>query len=125
MTPTFIYESSIPLIVNNGFEGGEVETIAEISYHHDGTWNIEAVGIEISRSKTAFEQAADTRSRDRMIRKPHWLDPSDQLHMTLYDSLEHRCRAHVQEEVRKHIKRDWENEADAAADYQRDMRRAS
>lgn len=110
----------LPLIIEGGFEDQGVRGEAEISYFPDGEWAIKAIGIEVSRFKSAEEMRA-TGITSKWVRKMHWLDAGTPLFLIIYHRLEHECRDAVNEAVLDEIA----NNSPAAwiADHRADLRK--
>ncbi len=47
-TLTFQFEE-LPLVIDRGFEAGDIAGVAEISYHRDGEWTIGAIALDGAR----------------------------------------------------------------------------
>ena len=120
---TFTYSfQDLPLIVDGPFEDNGVDGEAEVSYSTDGSWSIEAIGVQVARPKTTEElqQTGLTRSR---VYRIHWLEKSSPLYAILLDRLENNNRRGVQRDVEDQIEQDREWAHACIADHSRDLRK--
>lgn len=120
---TFTYSfQDLPLIVDGPFEDNGVDGEAEVSYSTDGSWSIEAIGVQVARTKTT-EELQQTGLTGSRIYQIHWLEKSSPLYTILLDRLEDNNRRGVQRDVEDQIEQDREWARDDAADHRRDERK--
>lgn len=122
-TRTLSYRfQDLPLIIDGPFEDSGVDGEAEVAYSTDGSWSIEAIGVQVARFKTTEElqQSGLTRSRVYQI---HWLKKSSPLYAVLLGHLEGEKRRGVAREVEDQIAQDREWAQACIADHSRDLRK--
>ena len=128
MSRTFNFQfEELPLVMEGGFEAGDVTGRAEIAYQRDGEWTIRGIALDGARrlSHTVNEIAAAARTGRPLPafeRKPVVLDEGDSLYLRIYHRLEHDWRDRVQSVVIEQIAADSESEADTRADHRRRLR---
>lgn len=128
-TLNFQFEE-LPLVIDSGFEAGDVTGSAEISYHRDGEWSIRAIALGGARrrSHTAQDVAAAVRTGRALPafeRRSVALDEGDTLYLRIYHRLEHDWRDRVQNAVIEQLAADGESMADERADHRRAVRAAN
>jgi hypothetical protein len=116
---TFTYRfEELPLIVDGPFEDTGVDGEAEVTYSTDGSWSIDAIGVQVSRPKTT-EELQQTGLSGSRVRQIHWLDKAAPLYAMLLSRLEGDKRRSVDWEVADQIEQDRE----WIADHARDLRK--
>lgn len=125
-TLNFQFEE-LPLVVDGGFEAGDVTGSAEISYHRGGEWTIRSIALDGARRLSHSAHAIATAARaghtlPAFERKPVALDEGDTLYLRIYHRLEHDWRDRVQNMVIEQMAADRESEADTRADHRRALR---
>ena len=120
LTLEFRFEE-LPLVIEGGFEAGEVSGSAEIAYHRDGEWCVRAIALDGARRLTPAEmEPGGAAPQQRFRRRPVALDDGDPLFLRILDRLEHEWADRVRDAVGAGI-------ADAQAsryDERHDRRRA-
>ena len=117
----------LPLVVDAGFEAGEVSGSAEIGYHGDGEWCVRAIALDGAKRlpppapvDPLPAMAAPRPPAPRFARRPVTLDEGDPLFLRILDRLEHAWAERVGDAVTAAL-----GEARAARDDERhDHRRA-
>ncbi len=125
-TLNFQFEE-LPLVIDRGFEAGDIAGVAEISYHRDGEWTIRAIALDGARrlqhAPHDMVAAARTgRALPAFERRPVTLDEGDMLYLRIYHRLEHEWRDRVQSAVIEQLADDRESLADERADHRRARR---
>ena len=100
----------LPLIITGGYEAGQVNGTAAISYRRDGEWNIDGIWLD------GFKQRASTVGE---YCKSVELDAGTPLYLMIYDRLEHEWRDKVEDFVQRMIQEDRETAAEDYADFKR------
>lgn len=108
----------LPLVVEGGFEAGEVSGTAEISYHADGEWCVRGIALDGARRLPAAAPAAPP--RPRFQRRSVALDDGDPLFLRILDRLEHGWAERVGDAVLAALR----GERAARNDNHHDQRRA-
>jgi hypothetical protein len=120
----FCFEE-LPLLIEAGFEAGDMTGSAEISYHRDGEWSIRAIALDAGRRRSPAEMLAAARS-DRPLsnfeRRPLRLEEGDPIYLRIYHRLEHEWRGRVETAVIDQLAADRDSAADERADYRRALR---
>jgi hypothetical protein len=89
----------LPLVVDNGFEAGEVSGSAEIAYHRDGEWCVRGIALDGARRLTPVESEPNGTGPRRFHRRLVALDEGDPLYLRILDRLEHDWAGRVREAV--------------------------
>jgi len=107
----------LPLVVDDGFEAGEVSGTAEISYHGDGEWCVRAIALDGARRLPAPPATAA-----RFLRRLVALDDGDPLFLRILDRLEHGWAERVHEAVFAALARERAASDDDRHDHRRALR---
>lgn len=122
-TRTFTYRfQDLPLIIAGPFEDNGVDGEAEVSYSTDGSWSIEAIGVQVARLKTT-EELQQTGLTGSRVYQVHRLDTSSPLYAMILHRLENEKRRGVQRDVEDQIEQDREWAHACIADHDRDLRK--
>ena len=120
---TFTYRfQDLPLIIAGPFEDNGVDGEAEVSYSTDGSWSIEAIGVQVARLKTT-EELQQTGLTGSRVYQVHRLDTSSPLYAMILHRLENEKRRGVQRDVEDQIEQDREWAHACIADHDRDLRK--
>ncbi|MBR2118460.1 MAG: hypothetical protein IJ935_07280 [Afipia sp.] len=126
---TLRYEfEELPAFIDQGFECGQLDGIAEISYASDGEWFIRDIGLVGARKNkhTLEQRLAAIQSGVHLPiydRKLMWLDSGTPIFSMVYDVLDGAWNDKLSEAVAEQIAKDRESAADDHADYIRERRR--
>lgn len=93
----------LPLIVTGGYEAGQVNGTAAISYRRDGEWHIDGLWLDGFRKATAQERA---QGKPYWIVEPIELDAGTPIYLMIYDRLEHEWRDKVEDFVSQCLEED-------------------
>lgn len=99
----------LPLIITGGYEAGQVNGTAAISYRRDGEWNIDGIWLD------GFKKPGT----EGKYCKPVELDHGTPIFLAIYDRLEHEWRDRVEDFVQQMIQEDRETAAEDYADFKR------
>ena len=108
MTKDFLFEE-LPLVITGGYEAGQVNGTAAISYRPDGEWNIDGIWLD------GFKKPGN----EGKYSKPIELDHGTPIFLAIYDRLEHEWRDRVEDFVQQMIQEDRETAAEDYADFKR------
>ena len=89
--------SELPLIVTGGYEAGQVNGTAAISYRRDGEWHIDGLWLD------GFRQGP--RTIDDYCKSVE-LDAGTPIYLMIYDRLEHEWRDKVEDFVSQCLEED-------------------
>jgi hypothetical protein len=92
MTTRDMQFEDLPLFVTGGYEAGQVNGTAAISYHREGDWNIDGIWLDGFRRATPEERAT---GKPSWITKSIEIDAGTPLYMMIYDSLESERRHEI------------------------------
>ena len=81
----------VPSIVENEWQAGFVDGVAEISYSDDGVWYVSALSVEHDNGKIGPAAKSKLISVSRAYQGPLW--------SALTHSLETFCKSHIQDAV--------------------------
>ena len=95
----------LPLVIDDGFEAGEVSGTAEISYHADGEWCVRTIALDGARRLAAASDSPTDPPR-RFLRRSIGLDDGDPLFLRILDRLEHAWADRVLEAVSTALSRE-------------------
>lgn len=119
----------LPLVIEGGFEAGDIAGSAEISYHRDGEWSIRAIALDGARRLSHAPQDVLTAARagkalPAFERRPVILDEGDPVYLRIYHRLEHEWRDKVRTAIIDRLAADREATIDTRADQRRALRAA-
>lgn len=126
---TLRYEfEELPAFIEQGFECGLLDGVAEICYDSGGEWFIRDIGLVGARkNKYTLEQRLAAIECKTLLpaydRKIMWLDSGSQIFSMVYDVLDGSWNDKLAEAVAEQIAKDRESAADDHADYIRERRR--
>lgn len=110
----------LPLVVEGGFEAGEVSGTAEISYHADGEWGVRAIALDGARRLPLAAVVEPARSRFQ--RRSVALDDGDPLFLRILDRLEHGWADRVADAVFAALRHERAARDDDHHDHRRALR---
>lgn len=125
---TLRYEfEELPAFIDQGFECGLLDGVAEISYSRNGEWSIEEIGVNGAKKSTytleqrlaALQVGSPLPSYDRKI---VWLDRGSPMFSMLYDILENAWGNKLNDAVLEQIQTDRDDAEFVRADYRREQR---
>jgi len=123
-TLLFCFEE-LPLLIEGGFEAGDIAGSAEIAYHRDGEWSICTIALDgarrlINHTPRDLLTAARTGTAvPAFERQAIALDEGDPIYLRIYHRLEHEWRDKVHTAVIDQLAADYEAAADTRADRRR------
>jgi hypothetical protein len=117
----------LPLVIESGFEAGDLTGVAEISYHRNGEWSIRSIALDGARRlshppQDVLAAARAGKALPAFQRKAVALDEGDPVYLRIYHRLEHEWRDRVRTAVIEQIAADREALADTRADHRRALR---
>lgn len=111
----------LPLVIDDGFEAGEVSGTAEIAYHGDGEWCVRAIALDGARRLPAAPTPVST-ATGRFLRRSVALDDGDPLFLRILDRLEQGWAGRVGEAVASALTEERAARDDGRHDHRRRLR---
>lgn len=106
MTRDFQFED-LPLIIDGGYEAGQVNGTAAISYHRNGDWHIDGLWLD------GFKKPGTLGDYTKSVE----LDHGTPIFLTIYGHLENDWRDRIEDFVSQCIAEDRETGREARAAF--------